>query len=350
MARINRRALIQTAGGAAAITVLDARGLSWAQQQTLVVKTFTGQWNRAVRETTAVPFEKATGVATNLVAINSVEALARLRASPDSPPYDVLLIDEGPRDQAIEEKLLLPIPSDRIAHTKDIYPELQVKDGYGPRQSCSVMGLAYDPKRVKRPESWADLWSPEYKGELAINPGSATLGTAFLVVAARLNGGDESKIEPGFAAMKRLLASVVSIPKTPAVLATLFERGEVAVAPLWNTNTLNLKEKGVSVDWVAPKEGAVGSYGHAEIAKNSKVADAGLKFINQLLSVESQTGMAQPPYFSGPVNQKVSLSPEVAKFVPSTLQSIRALQSLDWSVINKSRDEWLNRWDREITL
>jgi putative spermidine/putrescine transport system substrate-binding protein len=349
MSQPSRRSLFKLAAGSATLTVLDMRGMAWAQQR-LVVKTFTGQWNVGARETAAAPFERITGAAVTLVAVNSVEAIAKLKASTGSPPYDVLLVDEGPRNQAISQGLLLPVPLDRIPNARNIYPLLRVDDGYGPRQSCSIMGIAYDPKRVERPQSWADLWAPKYKGKIALNPGSATLGISFLVVAAKLNGGGERDINPGFDAIKRLMPSVVSIPNTPAVLATLFERGEVSIAPLWNTNTLALKAKGVSIDWVAPKEGAVGSYGHAEIAKGTAVTDLALKFIDQVLSFESQRGMANSPYFSGPVHKDVRLPPETAAYVPSTEEAITALQRLDWKAMNDNRDAWLERWDREIRL
>jgi putative spermidine/putrescine transport system substrate-binding protein len=349
-ARVDRRGFLRAAaGGVVGSTILDLRALSWAQQA-LVVKTFTGLWNQGNREHVANPFEKKTGAKVTLVAINSVEAVARLKASRGRPPFDVLLVDEGPRNQAITEGLLQPMPLEKIPNAREVYPELQVKDGYGPRESCSVMGIAYDPKRVAPPQSWADLWSPAYKGKLALNPASATLGTAFLVVAARLNGGSEKQIEPGFQAIKRLLPSVVSIPKTPAVLATLLERGEVAVAPLWNTNTLNLKAKGVSVDWVVPKEGAIGAFGHAEIARGASNVDLALQYIDQHLSVESQTGMANSPYFAGPVNRRVRLQPEVARFVPASPEAVQKLQLFDWNLINEGRDAWLDRWDREIVL
>src|SRR5262249_20036563 len=111
MLRPTRRYLFKSLAGSAALSVLDARGMAWAQQR-LVVKTFTGQWNVGARETAATPFEKSTGASVTLVAVNSVEAVAKLKASTGSPPYDVLLVDEGPRNQAIAEGLLAPVPLD----------------------------------------------------------------------------------------------------------------------------------------------------------------------------------------------------------------------------------------------
>src|SRR5437899_7441543 len=102
MSQLSRRSLFKSLAGSTALTVLDIRGLAWAQP-TLVVKTFTGQWNVGARETAATPFEKSTGASVTLVAVNSVEAIAKLKASGGNPPYDVLLVDEGPRNQAIAD-------------------------------------------------------------------------------------------------------------------------------------------------------------------------------------------------------------------------------------------------------
>src|SRR5206468_5915690 len=83
-------------------------------------------------------------------------------------------------------------------------------------------------KKLKtRPASWADLWNPEYKGRLGLSTPASTLGTVTLLTLARLRGGNEANVEPGFEAVKSLLSSVSSIQAVPANLRTLLERGEI---------------------------------------------------------------------------------------------------------------------------
>ena len=50
------------------------------------------------------------------------------------------------------------------------------------------------------PTSWEDLWKPEYKGRVGITGMASSLGTAFMVEIAKLNGGSETNVEPAFAA------------------------------------------------------------------------------------------------------------------------------------------------------
>ena len=53
---------------------------------------------------------------------------------------------------------------------------------------------------VDAPTSWADLWDPKFKGKLAMPDLTASGSYQVLVMAAKINGGDENNIDPGFEA------------------------------------------------------------------------------------------------------------------------------------------------------
>ena len=67
-------------------------------------------------------------------------------------------------------------------------------------------------------------------------------------------------------------------------LAALFERDEVAIAPLWNNTILALRGKGLPVDWVVPKEGAVVVMSVMNMVTNTKQPDLAARFINGAIS------------------------------------------------------------------
>ena len=72
------------------------------------------------------------------------------------------------------------------------------------------VGILYNEEELKKnklpmPKSWADLKKPEYAGRLGITAPQSSMGTAALVMLARINGGGEKNIEPGFQATKEIV-------------------------------------------------------------------------------------------------------------------------------------------------
>jgi len=262
----------------------------------------------------------------------------------------VALVDDGPFLNAVKEDVFLKLPMEKIPNAAKVYPQYKAKEPYGVPIAASVIGIAYNAKKLKTaPTSWTDLWKPEYKGKVGLCTPASTLGTVALLSFAKSKGGSEAKIEPGFDAIKSLLPSVGSIAASPAALQTLLERGEVDIAPMWHANTLVLKNKGTGMEFVFPKEGGIAGLAWFAVTKAGNL-DLALAYINQGLSPESQTMLAKPPFFFGPTVQGVKVEPELRGVVPATPEDLKRLVQIDWSVINPARPEWINRWNREIKV
>ena len=344
-----RRDFLKLGGAGAAV----AAGLPWANRALaageLIANTYGGGWEAGHRAAIATPLERKLGIKVTLASILAAEMVARTKAAKGGqPPVDVALLDDGPFLSAIKEEVLERVPADKIPNAVRIYPQYRPKEPYGLPVGASVIGLAYHAKRVKTaPASWADLWKPEYKGQVGLVTPASTLGTVFLLSVAKANGGSEANIEPGFRAIKSLLPSVGSIASSPAGLQTLLERGEVSVAPMWHSNTLILKGKGTGMEFVLPKEGGIAGLAFMAITRGANV-DLAAQYINQALDPEAQRILGNPPYYFGPVIQGVTLVPEVAGVVPATPADLEKLSTGDWAVINQYRAEWINRWNREV--
>jgi putative spermidine/putrescine transport system substrate-binding protein len=285
-----------------------------------------------------------------LVSILAAELVARTKAAAGGrPPVDVALVDDGPFLNAIKEGIFERLPMERIPNAARLFPKYRPKEPYGVPVGASVIGIAYNAKKVKAPTSWADLWNPEYKGRVGLNTPASTLGTVALLSFAKVRGGDEGNIEPGFQAVKSLLPSVALIAASPAGLQTLLERGEVDIAPMWHSNALLLKHKGSPIEFTFPKEGGIAGLAWFATTKGAAI-DLAAEYINQGLDPESQRILAGPPYFFGPVVQGVTVAPELRGIVPAAPADLEKLVVLDWLKINQQRAEWINRWNREIKL
>ena len=322
--------------------------LSHAQARLLVFATFTGSWEEAHKDVLVPAFRKATGADMVLDPMLSVDQIAKVKASLANPPIDVMLHDPGPALVAIDQGLVEPYPVAASKHYADLIYEAQVPTG--PVPFFQVVGLTYNPDRVKTPPtSWADLWKPEYKGRVGITNLNSTLGTGFLVEIARMHGGSEANVDAGFQAIKDLKPNIAAVAANPGQLATLYQQGQVEIGP-GNFNAIQiLKARGVPVEFVSPKEGAIAFKTTIHIVKNSPNKELAFKLIEAAISPEVQAKLMDSPYLIVPTNSKVKMTGEVAKVLASSVDDLKKkFVFQDWRMINQQRASWIERFNREI--
>lgn len=325
-------------------------GISRAQARKLVFATFTGSWEEAHRAVLVPAFKKVTGQDVLLDPMLSVDQIAKVTAARNNPPIDVMLHDPGPALTAVAQGLVEPFPHAQSANYKDLIPEAQ--DPNGPAMFFQVVGITYNPEKIKTPPtSWADLFKPEYKGRVGITNLNSTLGTGFLVELARMHGGNEGNVEEGFKAIERLKPNLAAVAANPGVLAALFQQGQIDISP-GNFNAIQLlKARGVPVEFVAPKEGAIAFRTQIEIVKNTPHKELAAKLIEVALSPEVQTRLMQAPYLVVPTNSKVKLDGEIARvLVKDVAEMKKKFVFQDWAKINEHRAAWIDRFNREIKL
>ena len=323
-------------------------GLTWAQARPLVFATFTGSWEEAHKAVLVPAFRKANGNASIVLdPMLSVDQIAKVSAARAAPPIDVMLHDPGPGLQAIAAGLVEPNPVAHSAHYKDLIPVAQEPEG--PAPFFQVVGLTYNPETVKTPPtSWADLWNPAYKNRVRITNLASTLGTGFLVEVARMHGGSETNVEPGFAALRELKPNLSAVAANPGALAALYQQGQVDISP-GNFNAIQiLKAQGVPVEFAVPKEGAIAFRTTMHITKNTPNAELAFKLIEAALSPEVQGALMASPYLVVPTNTKVPIAGEVAKLVPNHAAMRSRFVFQDWARINEQRAGWLERFNREM--
>lgn len=326
-------------------------GLTKAQAKRLVFATFTGSWEEAHRDVLVPAYRKATNNAEIVLdPMLSVDQIAKVTAARANPPIDVMLHDPGPALVAIGNDLVEPYPVDKSAHYKDLIADAQ--EPAGPAIFFQVVGLTYNPDKIKNPPtSWADLWKPEYKGKVGITNLNSTLGTGFLVEIARMNGGSESNVDPGFKAIEALKPSLSAVAANPGQLATLFQQGQIDISP-GNFNAIQImKARGVAVEFVAPKEGAIAFKTTAHIVKNTAAKDLAFALIEAAMSPDVQAKLMGEPYLIVPTNTKVKIAGEVAKSLAKDHAEMKKkFLFQDWKKINEQRSAWIERFNREIKV
>lgn len=336
--------------GAAAGAGLALPGLALAQGKTLSATTYPGAWETAHRQILLPAFGKATGASTSLVASLAVDTVSKIVASKANPPFDVIILDEGPYLAALQHDIFEKVPVDKVPHLKDIPAKFIDPRGLGVFCSGQVIGIAYNTDKIKTPpKSWADLLKPEFKGRVGLAGMGSTLMSAWMVEMARLNGGSEENMEPAFQFVKKLLPNVSAVASNPGALATLFQQGQIDISVHYNNNVGDLQAKGVPIALARPDTGWIHIKSSLHIVKNSKNVDLAAAYLNAAISPEVQTRMADAPFMVAPTSSKATFSKALAAYAADT-KALEAMNSVDWAKLNPRRPEYIDRFNREIKV
>ena len=197
------------------------------------------------------------------------------------------------------------------------------------------------------PTSWNDLFDAKYKGRIAIGDITGTSGVQFLMAVNKMRGGTLDDMSPGFAAIKQLADSSVTLYTQADQLVSLFQRGDIVIAPWYPDRTGAQIDKGLDLAVAYPKEGAVGIKPVLVVPKGAPHLDLALKYVDAVLSTEGQTCFSSRQY-AAPVNLKVTL-PDRMKKIVATGDDYKNLWFPDPKAVATHLVEWTHRWQREVT-
>ncbi len=337
-----RRTLLRSL--ALAGVVLGGLGHGAAAADKLVVVSWGGLWGEAFVKAFIEPFEQATGIDVELQEqANQMDMLAKFRSQKEGEiGVDLWLGSPATIKLANESGLLAPIPAASVPNSAMV-PERLVTEVSMPVFTI-FYGILYNADTVPfEIKNWNDIFDPRLASALVV-PAPTGYSGKFLITLAWLNGGDESNIDPGFEAAKRLLPNIAIIQNSETDAIKLLTTGEVDAAPMVSASAYTVAAKsGGNYRFVAPDPYVPGNPGSVMMLKGTQNRDNALRFIDFMLSREAQES------FNGtlnllPVNKDAAPPAELAAFAPS-LDKIRFPNE---AIVGEHLAEWTDRWQREI--
>jgi putative spermidine/putrescine transport system substrate-binding protein len=318
----------------------------------LYVASYGGTFEKALREELAPIFEKKFNCKIHYILGISTETLAKVRIQRANPQIDVTFVDDGPAIQGSSEGLWADLDPKIVTNLSKVYDIALHPNNNGVDMGVTATGLIYNTQIFKEkgfvpPTSWWDVLKPEFVQRFVMPPITNSYGLHALVMFARLSGGGEKNINPGFEVMKKLKKSVISFEPQAGKMSELFQSKEAWIGIWGSGRVYSLADMGFPVDFVYPKEGAIALGVTLNMVKNCKNPRLAQEFINFMLDEKAQEVWGKG-FMLGPMNKYVKLSPEVAKRVPYGLDQINKLLKVDWAHINRVRAEWTERWSKEV--
>ena len=169
-------------------------------------------------------------------------------------------------------------------------------------------------------------------------------GLTFLYIAALLNGGSATNLDPGYAAIKRL--GNFKIYKSVSQGLALFQQKEADIALFYGHRAQQMIEAGLPVAKTIPKEGTWGQRTGLQIPRLTANLDGAVAWVDTMLSVPVQTAFAKSLY--SPTNKNCTFPPDQQARLVLGEQHVDSIREVPWKEILPQRDAILDRWTREF--
>jgi iron(III) transport system substrate-binding protein len=190
-------------------------------------------------------------------------------------------------------------------------------------------------KGIPKPETWADLIKPAYKGQVVM-PNPASSGTGFFDVSAWLQTMGEAG---GWKYMDALHENIAQYTHSGSKPCRQAGAGEFVVGISFDFRGNDVKAKGAPVELVFPKEGLGWDLEAAGIMKATKKMDAAKKLMDWVATKEANEAYAK--------NFAIVAHPgvqPVLPHIPADLES-RLIKN-DFAYAAKNRDKILAEWQK----
>ena len=197
-------------------------------------------------------------------------------------------------------------------------------------------------KNVPKPESWADLLKPAYKGQIVM-PNPASSGTGYFDVVAWLQMmGDDNGKGGGWKYMDSLHDNIAQYTHSGSKPCNMAAAGEYVVGITFEYHGHKNKAQGAPIDLVFPKEGLGWDLESFAIHKGTKKLAAAKKLADWASSKDAMALYGK--------NFAVTAQPGVAEKlanIPADYESRLIKMNFNYAAANRERilAEWNKRYD-----
>jgi len=341
----SRRAVLMGLGAAG--LSLAAPGGAFAQEKTLIVSNWGGDWNERTRKFVEIPLVESQGIKIvhdlGMEPERKAKLLAERRLRRGT--VDVVHLNEGDSYELYNQDVLADIDFTKVPNYADVVPALKSKPYFVPWLYSGVTIIYNKDKVPNPPKSYAELWDKKWAGKLGL---TNQLYFNYVMMAGLLNGGNVTNTEEG---KKRLIElKELTQPRIYAAhqqLAAGLANGEVDIAINYKARGLQWANDGSPLEIQYPSEGAIAVMFGAALPKRAPSPDLSLIYFNAMLDRKAMAQLAGASFYA-PANGKAELSPELRAKIDFTPEQAAALKFPDYAHVAANTAEWLEWWNKNI--
>ncbi len=340
---MQKNTLHALATAALALATLSTTAQAQDAGQVNIICSVQAEWCNMIQTV----YARTTGVKVNMSLKGSGEALAQLVAEKANPKTDIWFGGTGdPHLQAAEQDITLEYKSPSLPQ---LHTWAQQQAAQSKFKTVGIysgpLGFGYNTeliakKKLKVPQTWADLLSPGFKGEIQVaNPASS--GTAYTMVATLVQLMGEDK---AFDYMKALHKNISQYTRSGTGPIKAAARGETTVSISFVHDGPGEKMQGFPIETITPSDGTGAEIGSMSLIKGARNLDAAKKFYEWALTGPAQEMGAAAKQFQLPSNKSAKVDPRVPDF-----KKIKFI-NYDYAKYGASaeRKRLISKWEKEV--
>jgi putative spermidine/putrescine transport system substrate-binding protein len=270
-------------------------------------------WEGYADKSFANTFTKQTGCKVNAVPAGTSDEMFTKFRSGGGGQYDLVTPSGDASLRLIKSGAVAPLDTSKLTNYNDIAPQLQspsfnTQEGkhYGLSFMWGANVLIYNKDKIKTPPtSWADIYSPKYKGKITVPDNPIQIAD----VALQFEGAkepykiDQATLDKVKAKLKQQRPLVRKYWVLASDFESLFKSGDATIGAGWPLMTNDLRKAGMNVGEVLPKEGVTGWSDSLMISAKAKHPICAYKWMNYVTSPQVQKKVVDVTHYS-PANQK----------------------------------------------
>jgi putative spermidine/putrescine transport system substrate-binding protein len=342
--RLNRRQAIAGAAASGLGAAIWTRPAVAQAKGKIVVGTWGGDYARLLNKNIDEPILKAAGWEVVQDQAGDPQRRSKMLAEQRLPrgTTDIQGLSALNMFQMHDAGTVLPIDYGKLKNTPNILPSMKYPHGTGHIYSGKV--AVFDPKRVAAPKSYKEVFDPKLGNKLAIIDIQYQYT---LVCAALAAGGTISNLEPGKKLLLECKKAGMRMYPTNEAFAQGLKSEEFTSGVMWKARVVQWQNAGISVDSVAPSEGALAYISGFVIPKNAPNKEGAHAYLDAMLEKSAQENFAIDMGYAPTVTNAV-VAPELNKRIGFTPAEVKKLVDLDYDYMNKNDVALKEWWDKEL--
>ncbi|WP_176084784.1 extracellular solute-binding protein [Martelella sp. HB161492] len=349
MTNISRRTFGKLALGTAALAApMSFVRNGFAAGKEIQIGIWGGSQGEFVRKEIIPAFEKDFDCKVTPEEGFTLANVGKMRATKDNPKYSVMFIDDVAIPICKTEGLIEQLPADQMPALANLYPRFGF-DGWGTALAISVASMFHNTS-VTPPASYAELWGPDYKGQLKLVSPKNTPSVFFLIVAAAVKSGKpfaeaQYLIDDSFDKVAELKPNVMNLFDNGPQAAAEIAQGQAEIGLLELSKYIYpYTAKGAPVTMSFPKEGSFAGNNCQVLVKDCPNRDVAVAFMNRMLEPSVQKAFSEYALTAPPVSG-IEFSEETLKYIAYPVEEMdkRGLFTPDWEYINANRSAWTEK-------
>lgn len=272
--------------------------------------------------------------------------VAAKRANPKKPFVNLGFFNAQTTAQGEKEGMWAKLDYGRMRNAASVLDQFKRANQQGIGIGADQFGLLYNTDEVKaKPDSWAALWDPAYRGKVTFFDYSWWV----VYVAAQLNGGSLDDMEPGWRLWKENAKQLRNIVSSNPEYLNVLSNGTATLTSYFNGTGHQWIAGGAPIEYAVPTEGAISVpvYLQSVAGQSDDELEACQDVIDQMISPKWCAEWARTS-IEVPANEGAKLPPKLAALPAFQRRTIDDFLTVDWAKVGASTADWKSRWDRDI--